>query len=262
MQKKSFTAEELLESLREQFAKSRHPVPVTDEQSAELSEQFRRDPTLETYVRLRRTYPKTLFSSVQFGGLNPILAIEPQLASAGIELELMMGVLDADEGAINELSLRLLENLRDRRSRAAGEGADKQSPSKKGDALIDYLIAVMVESIAYNAELEIPFDLRMLIKQRVGAAKSDLQKASQTAENKGRAVVIGAQMILRGEKPTLEAVAKFLNVDKKTVSGYFINEGGTTAFRAAAKAYAELLRDVPDTNWEEVGLCRPRPANF
>lgn len=61
-------------------------------------------------------------------------------------------------------------------------------------------------------------------------------------------------MILRGENPTLEAVAKFLDVDKKTVSGYFINEGGTTAFRAAAKAHADLLRDLPDINWEKVGL--------
>lgn len=164
MKKKSISAEEFLTGLREHLAKSQHPVPVTDDQSAELSEEFRRVPTLETYIRLRRAYPKTLFSSVQFGGLDPVLAINPQLAPAGIELELMMSVLDADEGAINELSLRLLEKIRDRAAPGSTSDPDKQPASKKGDALIDYLIAIMVESLAYNAELEIPFDLRMLIK--------------------------------------------------------------------------------------------------
>lgn len=248
---RKITTEEFVAEMQQANSSTTFDVPQSDENSERLTSAFKSDPTPANYVRLRRANPKTLFRTEQFGGLEPVLAIEADFISAGIETGLVMGVVDADEGRINALSLQLLEKLA---SRDAGSGADRGKlwKGKEGNPLVDYLICIMIDSIEWNGKEMLPRDLAMLIKERMKGSRADLHARAKTREKKSQAVFVAAQMINRGEKPTLEAVSKIIGVDKTTVRRYF--EGRTSEFIQKAKALAKNMQKYPAPDWGENGL--------
>src|ERR1051326_4561398 len=81
---------------------------------SELSKAFKSDPTIQNYVRLRRQHPTEVVEIAISGALEWLFANEDTLAQVNISPNLVASVLDADEQAISELSLLLMERLIER----------------------------------------------------------------------------------------------------------------------------------------------------
>jgi hypothetical protein len=238
---KATSASRITLGARVSLQKGETDVRRKQENSGRLAEEFKSNPTAANYVRLRRANPQTFFASVQFAGLDAALAIEDDFSGAGVDTQLVLNALLADTSSVNRLSLQLLEMLLYRGARH-GEHGGTLWKGKKSSALVDYLICIMVDAIAGHDPNTFPSDLAMLIKERLKGADADLHHKTKTEAKKSEAIWIAANMILRGEKPTLEAVAKSIRVNKTTVARYFEKEGGTAGFRRHATDLADHLR--------------------
>jgi hypothetical protein len=76
-----------------------------------LTRAYKNDPSIENYVKLRRGYPKAEIEIAILGGIEPLLYMEPELRRYGIDPNLVAGTMDADPGAIGEISLLLMEKI-------------------------------------------------------------------------------------------------------------------------------------------------------
>ena len=175
-----------------------------------------------------------------FGGLDEFLGyIESQVEKIGIRQELVMGVLDGDEGCINELSLQLLERMIDRSTgRAFANGL--QWRGKQGNALIDYLIRTMLDSLQWHDLQQFPGDLAILIRERLNGAESRVREKAKVSERRSTAIYYAAQMLLRGETPTLLKVAEIMGVEESSVHRWV----GKSKLLKEAQQRAEFLRDA------------------
>jgi hypothetical protein len=81
------------------------------EKSDAISREFKNNPTIENYVRLRRENPNVEIEPRIYGGIDHAFRLRNDLEGFGIDIRLYVSTLDADEAAISELSLLLLENM-------------------------------------------------------------------------------------------------------------------------------------------------------
>jgi hypothetical protein len=69
---------------------------MSDDEIARLQQAFEQDGCLKSYIELRRRFPEQEVSVSRFAGLDPLLAMESSLREVGIDLDLVVGALDAD----------------------------------------------------------------------------------------------------------------------------------------------------------------------
>ena len=158
---------------------------------------YENKPNLENYLRLRREIPEAEIDIALFGGPDPLFTLEPQLRKHGIDPLLVAGAQDACVPDMDELSLRLMECL------VAREKLPKSGPrhiemrrNAISDALVDYLIVMMLEATEWNKEgapNEIPSSLIVLIRERLCGAGPDLREELLSSEKQKRAAYIAAQ---------------------------------------------------------------------
>jgi len=73
----------------------------------DVSKAFKRKPTLENYLALRRAHPDETIEVAVFGGIDPLFALEDELEKYGIAAHpLMTGVMDAACSSWNASSQR------------------------------------------------------------------------------------------------------------------------------------------------------------
>ena len=82
-----------------------------ERQSSALSRAFKRQPTLENYITLRRNHPKIPIEVAIHGGIDPLFYMERELARYGINSNDMASVFDANQDAISKISLHLMEQI-------------------------------------------------------------------------------------------------------------------------------------------------------
>jgi hypothetical protein len=173
-----------------------HPTALNDpRRSLELAEKlgsdrfsifkslvasYQKEPNLENYVRLRRGVPDAEIDIALFGGVDPALSIEEHLSKHGIDPLLVYGALDAFLPDMDELSLRLMECLvaREKLPKGAPGHLDMRRDAIS-DALVDYLIVMMLEATEWNKQTapnQIPSSLIVLIRERLRGAWPDLRK--------------------------------------------------------------------------------------
>jgi hypothetical protein len=193
------------------------------DQDDAVSKAFKANPSLENYLALRRANPDAQIEVAVFGGIDSLFAMEEELKAFGIAAHpLMTGVLDADQEAISDLSLILIERIVSaRRLAAQGETHLIRRGLAMPDSLIDWLINVMLDAQSWNNTLDLNRDLIVLIRERLGGATQHYQQVAEVYHKRRSAVWIGAQLKARGVDPTLRVLADYLKVAPSTIARWF-----------------------------------------
>jgi hypothetical protein len=200
---------------------------VSEEQGFNaLTKAYKSNPTIENYVRMRRESPDVEIEVSVTGGLDWLFANEQLLRDIGAEPQWFASALDANPEAISKLSLHLLERIVERKL-AEGAGQTHVVSLGKGisDSLVNYFVAVMLDALSWNDELEIPRDLIVLVRhQLIGDGETAQSKQLQVHRLEQNIRFIGAQLLEQGKQPTARKIAKILGVNASTVSRVYPGE--------------------------------------
>lgn len=198
-------------------------VIVSQKPDNELSRTFKDDPTIEHYLKLRTENPKKEIEVAVTGGMDWLLANDQLLQDNGIKPKWMAAALDADDEAINHISLTLLQKLADRK-KLLDEGATQIASRgiAVSNSFVNYLIAIMLDALSWNNRLEIPRDLIVLTRyQLLGTEVPAIKKRQEAHELKSSVEWVAAQLLERQEKISMRKIAKILGVNVSTISRMF-----------------------------------------
>lgn len=207
---------------------------------------YKQNPTMETYLALRRAHPDAEIEISATGGLDTLFRIEPELQKHGFDPSDIAAILDADPEAISKVALQCMEKLI-----AAKELAAKGETHLVGRgmavplALVDWIIMVALDGMSWTEQLEIPRDLIVLIQNRLGGIRGKYYRNSELHERKQTALIIAGQMLARGEKTGIRQLARLLGLEASSVSRWFA-EG---EFERESQRYASWF--------DENGSLRP-----
>ena len=186
------------------------------------SKAYKSEPSIQNYLKLRRENPEAEVEVSNLGGFDSVLAMQSEFELHGFSVETMMGILDADQAVISEVSLRLLEELvRHEELSQIGETQlvrrEKAIPLK----FVDWIIALALEALSWTDSMLMNRDLIVLINARLVGAEPTYQQQVRAHEASRSAVWIGAQLLAQGTKPSIRRIAAILNVSPSTVSRWF-----------------------------------------
>ena len=188
----------------------------------ELSKSYKSEPSIENYVRLRRTDPAAEIEISVIGGMEQLFFMEAELRKYGFDPAMIASVLDANTEAIGELSLQIMEKMVEAKNLAKG---GQTHLARRGraipDKLVNWLIACMLDALSWNDDLYIPRDLIVLIRERLGGSNPEYEQASNAYEKRWAAITIGAQLKAQGMKPSFRVLARILQVSPSTVMRWF-----------------------------------------
>jgi hypothetical protein len=211
------------------------------ERPSEISKalvDFERDPTIQNYVALRRRFPEANPSLRRFSGLAQMFAIDAELKANAIDHSLVIDVFNGDIRAIDELSLKLMEKIIERR-KIEKKGQTQLQRRRVGisDAFINYMVVTMLESVERN-NLNVGSSLFVLMRERLGGPDPIHHKSFMREEGRWQAIAAGAELLQNGTEPSVRAVARKLGVQPSTVSRWFPADD----LRIQAECYRETLR--------------------
>lgn len=207
---------------------------------------YKENPTIENYVRLRRGDPKAEIEVSITGGIDQLFFMEPELKRFGFDPQMIASVLDADAAAIGEVSLQLMERMIDvRRRKAGGETHLGRRKEVIPEKLVDWLICCALDSLSWNDDLDIPRDLIVLIRERLGGANREYEKRSDVHHKKQNAAIAAGSLLAQGETPSFHLLARVFKVAPSTVKRWFPNGD----FLEQAKRYS--------TWFDEKGEIKP-----
>lgn len=213
---------------------------------SELSPTYKRNPTMETYLALRRAHPDAEIEISASGGLDTLFQIEPELRRYGFDPADIAGVLDANPDAISKVALQCMEKLIDAKELVAkGETHVVGRGMAVPQSLVDWIIVVALDGMSWADQLEIPRDLMVLIQNRLGGVRGKYYRNFELHERKQTALMIAGQMVARGDKPTIRGLARVLGVEASSVSRWF-EEG---EFERRSKEFASWF--------DEKGCLKP-----
>ena len=188
----------------------------------EPSIAYKRAPSIEHYLRLRRTDPAAEIEVAVIGGMDQLFFMKGELRKYGFDPEMIASVLDADPGAISEVSLQIIEKIVEAKNLAkAGQTHLTRRGLAIPDKLVNWLIACMLDALSWNDDLYIPRDLIVLIRERLGGSNLEYEQASAAHEKRWSAIIIGGQLKAQGVDPSFRMLAKILQVSPTTVMRWF-----------------------------------------
>ncbi|MBR1197811.1 hypothetical protein JQ574_17585 [Bradyrhizobium sp. AUGA SZCCT0158] len=162
---------------------------------ATLAVDFHKDPSIEKYLTIRQTFSEVDIQVGMSGGIDALFAIQKQCEQYGIDPSLVAGTMDGDEPDMDELSLMLMARIVNR-NKIAGVGALQKRRAAISDAMVNYLIAFMLEGADWsNEEIRLPASLILLIRHQLGALKGVLHEEYRSRETKLRAAWIAGQQL-------------------------------------------------------------------
>jgi hypothetical protein len=183
---------------------------------------YKRNPTIENYVRIRRADPEEEVEVAVIGGMDQLYFMEPELRRFELDPARIASVMDADAESISEVSLQLMEKIIERNQRQkAGETHLVARKASIPDKLVDWIINCALDALSWNDEPSIPRDLIVLIRERLGGSNPEYEKASRTHEMRWSAIIFGAQLMATGQKPSFRSLAKIMRVAPSTVKRWF-----------------------------------------
>lgn len=188
----------------------------------EFTKEYKANPSIDNYVRLRRANPNAEIEVAVIGGFEAMFYMREELERHGIDPDLLGGILDADLDAISEISLRLMEKIIEARQM---EKAGDTHLIRRGlvipDKLIDWVICCSLDALSWNDELTIPRDLIVLIRERLGGSNPQYEQEGQIRSNKTNAGMIAGQLMAQGVVPTFKILGQALGVAPSTVMRWF-----------------------------------------
>lgn len=188
----------------------------------EITKIYKADPSIENYVRLRRGNPEAEIEVSTVGGFDSMFYMREELARYDIDPELLGGILDADQDAISEMALRLMEKIIEAREIAAdGETHLIRRGLAIPEKLIDWIICCSLDALSWNDDLMTPRDLIVLVRERLGGSNLHYEKEGEIRQNKQNAGLIAGQLMARGVNPTFKIIGEALGVAPSTVKRWF-----------------------------------------
>jgi hypothetical protein len=188
----------------------------------EATGAYKADPTLETYVRLRRADPTAEIEVAVIGGFESMFYMRDEFARHGLDPELLGGLLGADPDAINETALKVMEAMVESSRR---ERAGETQLASRGEAiplkLVDWIIGCALDALSWNDDLYLPRDLIVLIRARLGGSNPLYEQLGHMRLMKSNAELIAGQLKARGITPTFKLVGASLGVAPSTVMRWF-----------------------------------------
>lgn len=217
-------------------------VPFDAEPDKKLSKEYKATPSIENYLRLRKAHADKEIEVAVTGGIEWLFANEALVRDQGIDPQIIAGALDASHDAISTLSLTLLKMLSNREKLHQSGIAHITSRGEGiSDAFANYLIAMMLDALSWNDNLEIPRDLIVLIRhQLLGSEKPLYDKKLESRQTRQAAVSIAAHCLERGDPISMRQIANLLKKNVSTISRMF--PGGS--LESDANRHLEGLRMV------------------
>lgn len=161
-----------------------------------MSKAYKKNPSIELYVKLRREDPDAEIEVSVIGGIEQLFYLEPELGKYGFDPALVASAMDADPNAISELSLQIMEKMIEVKVLAkSGETHLARRGLVVPDKLINWLVACMLDALSWTGELYIPRDLIVLIRERLGGSNPEYEQASRAHEMRSDAISIGGQLL-------------------------------------------------------------------
>ena len=197
--------------------------------------EFRRNQTIQNYLRVRRQFPEVEIQIGAFGGIDPLFMLENEFRKQGVDPELVAGSLDADEPSIDALCLRLMERMVEREKISKEEpGQMQKRRAAITDTMVNYLIVTILESLDWNEqEVRIPASLVMLIRHQLTGTKPDLHTAYLAKERLQNIAISVALNLQPNEKLSINKLASLAGIPRSTA--------------------ARWLKDKEFKQWLEVG---------
>lgn len=184
---------------------------------------FKNNPTIEHYLELRKEHPHKEIELSTNIDLDWAYENRGLLFENGIDYLLMNEAICGDKNAISTISLILLQKIADRdKLKKAGETQLVARKIAISDKFINYLIAIMFDSLSWNNDLETPRDLIMLNKrQLLGSEMPALTQNKKSKEIKSKAISNAARLLESDGKISIRKVANSLGVNVTTISRMF-----------------------------------------
>ena len=185
---------------------------------------FLESPTISNYLSMRRLYPNREPAGWWFSGYDPLRTMSEELAKWGISVRDVAAAMDADHQAIDRVALRLLELLAEREnSRQQGETQLGRRGAAIPNALVNYLIIILLEGMAEYDEPANIGSLNFLIREQLGGPR--MAKSEAAAKELRRTTIVGmivsAKRIPGFKEPSLREIAKALNINVSSIHRMF-----------------------------------------
>ena len=149
-------------------------------------------------------------------------------------------MLDADEDAISELSLLIMERIIEREAAEKAGGTHLVSRGKAiSDTLVNYLTNMMLDALEWNDDMTLHRDLIVLIRYQTGGGRSEWEKEEALRKLRQEAVITAIKIACEGREPSYRAIAKALGVNASTVMRWFPTE----RFIHEAKKLHRIVKD-------------------
>lgn len=170
------------------------------DQFTSLALAYRKEPSIEHYLAIRTEFPELDIQIGFSGGMDPLCALEDKLRQYGIDPALVAGAMDGFEPDIDKLCLVLMERIV-ARDEISGPGQIQQRRATISDAMINYLIAFMLEGFDWlDEEVRIPASLILLIRHQLGPLKGDLHAEYKSREARNNTAWFVGQVLKPNEK--------------------------------------------------------------
>lgn len=206
--------------------------------------EYRKDPTIENYIKIRRASPDELVDINRHPGADFYDYGREELEAIGIDWDAYLGLVFGDGNDISKICLILLEKICERKK--LEKSGEKHLPSRGlaiSDSLIDFLIWGALEA-SINCGMQIPRDLFVLIRERLGTAASNQMKADLHGKRKN-AVEVAVMLILEDKQPTMRSIGKILGVAHTTVADWFRGESLEGHLRAYVSQAVFFNKHLP-----------------
>ena len=182
--------------------------------------EFRRNQTIQNYLRVRRQFPEVEIQIGAFAGIDPLVMLENEFRKQGVDPELVAGSLDADEPSIDALCLRLMERMVEREKISKDEpGHMQKRRAAITDTMVNYLIVTILESLDWNEqEVRIPASLVMLIRHQLTGTKPDLHTVYLAKERLQNIAISVALNLQPNEKLSINKLASLAGIPRSTAA--------------------------------------------
>ena len=188
----------------------------------DLTKAYKRNPTIENYLTLRRENPEGEIEVAIHGGIDQLYYMEAELARYGINADEFVSVFDGDDKAISHFSLFFMEKIVEARNLTkAGETHLVRRGLVVPNKLIDWFITCALDALSWTGEPEINRDLIVLIRERLGRPFPEYEVGSMIHERKMHATIVAGALKAQGRMPSIRQMAKAMNVAPSTFMRWF-----------------------------------------
>jgi hypothetical protein len=203
---------------------------------------YRRNPSIENYLRVRREFPEVEIQVARFGGIDALFTLEKEFEKQGIDPHLVAGALDADEPSIDALCLCLLElvTARDRLPKSGPGHVDKRRAAIS-EPTVKYLISTMLEAFDRNDGMtRVPASLVVLIRHQLCGEMPDLDMEVRLRERQERAALAVAHFLKPGERLSINKLKKWAGIPRSTAARWIADPHFQSRLNTGRKLAADL----------------------